>query len=264
MDRKLTVDVRSILIAGLVLLGLLTAYLLGNADDDGPGAAAVAAEQADPAARSVVMTGTGKASTVPDQLSFTVTVGVTRPDVAEAHDESSRALGRVLAALKKFGVTRKDTQTTGLSIDPQYRYHQYAEPEITGYRVSQSMRVTVTELAQAGKAITASIRAGGNAVRVHGISLGISDRDEVLDQARDLAVTQAREKAEQVAAATGQELGDVVSIKEVRATSPQRQVGYLASLDLRAANAAKALSDMPIRAGEEELGVTVQVVWSLA
>lgn len=264
MNRKLTVDVKSILIAGLVLLGLLTAYLLGQTGGDGPGATAVAAEERDDAARSVVMSGTGKASTVPDQLSFTVSVGVTRPDVAEAHEESSRKLARVLAALKRFGVTKKDTQTTGLSIEPEYRYHRYAEPEITGYRVDQSMRVTVTDLAEAGRAITASIRAGGNAVRAHDISLGISDRDKVLSEARELAVAQARDKAEQVAAATGQELGEVVSVREVRATAP-RDLGRFDGLDLRSqANAAKELANMPIRAGEEELGVTVQVVWSLA
>lgn len=260
MDRTLTVDVKSILIAGLVLLGLVAAYLLGSADSDGPGVAAVAAEE--PAAqRSVVMTGTGKASTVPDELSFSVNVGVTRPDVAEAHDESGRILAKVLAALRKHGVRKADTQTTGLSIDPEYRYHQYAEPEITGYRVNQSMRVTVTEIAGAGKAITASIRAGGNAVQVRNISLGISDRDRVLGEARDLAVEQAKAKAEQVAAATGQSLGEVLSVREVRASSPRDS--YPLELGRAAFDATSALKDMPIRAGEEELGVTVQVVWSL-
>lgn len=77
MDRKLTVDVKSILIAGLVLLGLVVAYLIGSVDD-GPGTRAVAADEVDRPDRTVLMTGTGKASVVPDQLSFSVSV--TSPD----------------------------------------------------------------------------------------------------------------------------------------------------------------------------------------
>jgi len=261
MDRKLTVDVKSILIAGLVLLGLVVAYLIGSAGD-GAGTRAAAAEEVDRPDRTVVMTGTGKASVVPDQLSFSVSVNVTRPDVSDAMSESNRIMAKVLASLKDYDVTKRDMQTTGLSIDPVYRYYNYAPPEITGYRVGQSARVTVKDLAKAGKAITATVRAGGNAVRVRNISLGISDRDSVIAEARDLAVEQATAKAKQYAHATGQALGDVLTLKEVRATQPRTypywQAGYLA----RAAKDSRAELSVPIRAGEENLSVTVQVMWS--
>jgi uncharacterized protein YggE len=194
MDRKLTVDVKSILIAGLVLLGLVVAYLIGSADD-GPGTRAVAADQTAAPERTVLMTGTGKSSVVPDELSFSVSVNITRPDVSDAMEQASKTMAKVLASLKDYGVTKKEMQTTGLSIEPVYHYSNYAPPEITGYRVGQSARVTVKELKMAGKAITATVRAGGNAVRVHNISLGISDRESVLADARDLAVKQATDKA---------------------------------------------------------------------
>jgi len=229
MDGKVTVDVKSILLAALVLLGLVAAYLVGSAGDS-PRTSAVAAEgdEADP--RSVVMTGTGRATTVPDELSYTVAVGVTRTDVEDAMDEANATMAKVLKALAPYGVTRKDTETTGLP--------------------------------KAGKAISATVAAGGNAVRVRGISLGISDRDAVLEEARDRAVEQATTNARQYAAATGQELGDVLSLKEVSATRPTsygRDRYQLADLDLLSS---KSVEAVPIRAGEEELAVTVQVVWS--
>lgn len=263
MDRKLTVDVKSVLIAGLVLLGLLVAYLLGSADD-GPGTAAVAVEQTDDQPRTVVMTGTGKASVVPDQLSFSVSVNITRPDVSDAMEASNQAMARVLASLKDYDVTKKEMQTTGLSIDPVYRYYNYAPPEITGYRVGQSARVTVKDLAKAGKAITATVRAGGNAVRVRNISLGIGDRDAVLEEARDLAVEQATAKARQYADTTGQALGDVLSLKEVRATQPRNYPYFQSAYLTRSAMDLAGTAAVPIRAGEENLSVTVQVVWSFA
>jgi uncharacterized protein len=263
MDRTLTVDVKSVLIAAVVLLGLLVAYLLGSADE-GPGTAALAAEQTDDQARTVVMTGSGKASVVPDQLSFSVSVNLTRPDVADAMEASNETMAKVLASLKDYGVTKKEMQTTGLTIDPVYRYYDYAPPEITGYRVGQSARVTVKELAKAGKAITATVRTGGNAVRVRNISLGISDREAVLEEARDLAVEQATAKARQYAEATDQALGDVLSLKEVRATQPRDYSSFRSGYLLRGVSDSAAKLSVPIRAGEENLSVTVQVMWSFA
>lgn len=262
MDRTLTMDVKSILIAGVVLLGLLTAYLLGAADDDGPGAAAVAAEETGDDPRRVVMAGRGTVTAVPDELSFSVSVHATEPDVSTAMDDANATMAKVLAALRPYGVTKRDQQSTGLSIDPQYDYPAYAAPVLTGYRVSQSARITVGDLRQAGKAISATVRAGGNAVRVRGIRLGLRDPAAVLARARDEAVAEATDKARQYAEATGQELGEVLSLHEV---TPRRYgVGRsLAAFKMADAELATgAFEAVPIRAGEEEVAVTVEVVWS--
>ena len=98
MDSKVTLDVRSILIAGLVLLGLVLAYLVGSADDD-PATSAVAAEETAEKPRSLVMVGAGEVSVVPDQLGFSLAVNVKRTDVSTAFDDSSRIMDRVLDAL---------------------------------------------------------------------------------------------------------------------------------------------------------------------
>ena len=72
MRGDVTVSVRSILLAGLVGLALVTAYLLGGQGDavTAPASAASgdAADRAD--RRMVSMVGTGEASAVPDQISL--------------------------------------------------------------------------------------------------------------------------------------------------------------------------------------------------
>jgi hypothetical protein len=261
MDSKVTLDVRSILIAGLVLLGLVLAYLVGSADDD-PATTAVAAEETPEKQRSLMMVGAGEVSVVPDQLAFSLAVNVKRPDVSTAFDDSSRVMDRVLDALKPYGVEKADMQSTGLSIDPDYQYFNYQPPQIVGYRVSQRARITVTELKQAGEAISAAVHAGGNAVRVSGIALQVSDREAAMEEARKDAVAEARAKAQQYADETGQELGDVLSLSEVRATGG-RDRGYYSPYNLRAA-LTDGLKALPIRAGEEELTVRVRVVWAFA
>jgi len=101
------------------------------------------------------------------------------------------------------------------------------------------------------------VRTGGNAVRVGSIRLLVGDRAGVLERARDAAVAEATAKAEQYAEATGQSLGDVLSLREVQARSPRASYP-VAYRELRGVDAAK----VPVEAGESRLKVTVRVVWS--
>jgi uncharacterized protein YggE len=257
VDGKVTVSVRTVLLAALAALGLVVAYLLGSSGSDGGAPATAAETTAGSESPGIEMTGRGQATAVPDQLSFGLSVTAKRDDLEDALDDSSATMKRVLASLEEYGVEEKDIQTTGLSMSPEYQYPAYGPPVLTGYRVTQQARVTVTDLGEGGRAISAAVDAGGNDVRVHSIKLGIADPSAAIEEARDAAVAEAMDKAEQYAAATGRQLGDVVSIREVSA--PPRIVEQAISFD-RAAIAAKAV---PIRAGEQDLTVRVHVVWSL-
>ncbi len=153
-------------------------------------------------------------------------------------------------------------QTTGLSMNPVYEYHEYDPPTLIGYRVSEKAHVTVPELRNGGKAITAAVNAGGNNVKASNIRLEISNPDAVLKEAREAAVEEATTKAEEYAAATGQTLGDVLSLREVSpATRRDQSYSYPAAADAEFLSGAKAL---PIRAGEDELKVTVAIVWEFS
>jgi len=261
MDAKVTVSVRGLLVAGLVLLALLTAYLLGSAGRAGSPAYAAPEDQSGQDRRQLVMSGVGEATAVPDQVSFGLTVAVTRTELDSALDEASATMKRVLAALEQYGVSKDDVQTTGLSMTPEYEYHQYDPPTITGYRVSERAHVRVEQLRGAGKAIAAAIQAGGNVVRVGNIRLEVSDPDAVLGEARAAAVREATAKAKEYADATGETLGGVVSLKEVGPPPAQRDEMFYRTAALDAPSALKAV---PIRAGEDELSVRVEIVWEFA
>jgi uncharacterized protein len=261
MRGDVTVSVRSILLAGLVGLALVTAYLLGGQGDATASASATPGEQAAKADRRMVsMVGTGEASAVPDQISFSLSATARRLDLDDALTASSATTRRVLAELEKHGVEKSDVQTTGLSMHPEYDYHAYAPPTLVGYRVTQRATVKVDELAKGGPAIAAAVEVGDNGVRVSGIRLGVGDPDALLKRARDAAVESATAKAEQYAAATGQTLGDVVSIREVgRPAQRYQPQAALRSFAYDSVELAKAL---PIRAGKDDLEVRIQVVWA--
>jgi len=260
-----TVSVRTLALAAGAVVALVVAYLLGGGGAQATPVVNVSSSQDGeviPAGvnGTVTMTGTGEVTGVPDQMTFNLAVTRTADDVASAMDAASRVQGRVLRALEAAGVERRDLQTTGLSIDPVYRYYTYSSPVLTGYKVRQAASVLVRDLSKGGEAVNAAVEAGGNAVRVSGIGLTIGDRDALLERARDAAVEEATTKARQYAGASGQALGRVLTLKEGhRAAKPR--VTY--ELQRTAADSAAALSALPVRAGREEVKVSVSVVWAL-
>ena len=205
------------------------------------------------------MTGTGKSVGVPDELTFTVSVGLTRPDLQAALSDANATTSKVLAALAKQGVQRQDVQTTGLSMYPVYDYHSYGPPTLRGYHVSQRAQVLVHDLARGGRAVSAAVAAGGNDVRVGGIGLRIADQEKLLAQARKAAVAEATAKAREYAAAAGQTLGQVTALRELHASPTVVQHLPYARAAMDSVKGA-----VPIRAGRDKLAVTVRIVWSFA
>ncbi|MFN8194258.1 MAG: SIMPL domain-containing protein [Nocardioidaceae bacterium] len=261
MDRPLTVRLGSVLVAVVVALALAVAYLVGAAGHDANAATAPGAAEASGAdVGTVRMVGRGQVTAVPDMATFAVAVTLKRSDLDTALGDASATMKRVLDSLGEYDVGKADVQTTGLSMSPEYDYHSYGPPTFSGYRVTQSVRVEVRTLSKAGAAITAAVTTGGNDVRVRNIRLQVSDPDAAISRARDAAIAEARTKAEQYAGAADQELGKVRSIKEISVSAPAtHELSYRASYD--ALTAAKA--PVPIRAGESDLTVRVEVVWEL-
>ena len=128
-------------------------------------------------------------------------------------------------------------KTTGLSIHPVYDYSGTGPAVISGYSASQGLGVAVKDLSTAGDALGAAADAGGNAVRISGIKLGVSDPDAVLGQARKDAVDEAKAKAQEYADATGETLGKVMSIREVTPDTYIPPVPMAFDSALRAADA---------------------------
>lgn len=259
MDRSITVSIKGVLLAVLVVLALLVAYLIGSSGTR-------TADAAEPVEEgpTIEMVGVGDATAVPDEVAFSVSVGVTRDNLDDAMKESNTRIRKVLGVLTRQGVAKPDVQTSGLSMNPQYEYPNNAPRVLTGYRVTQKVSVVARELTKAGGIITEVVEKGGNGVRVSGIRLQVGDLTEATSEARKAAVEEATAKAEQYAEATGQELGRVIRVREGTEVTPvegaldnRYQVGQLRDMDAAAFN-------MPIRAGETTGKVRVRILWSLS
>jgi uncharacterized protein len=251
-----------------VALGVLAAYLIGSSRT----AAAVAtaptgiagatttsvltAAGGSDAAPGITVTGTGTVSGTPDTLVVSLSVTASGASVSSAFATANSAMGAVQKALTGKGVAAADLQTSNVSVQPQYDSRGRAD----GYQVVEGLTVTVHDVAKASDDIAAAVAAGRNLVRVDGVSLDLKDTGPLVNQARDDAFAEAKNKAQQYAHAAGRTLGAVVSVQEVtQPPSPYPYYsGYASSVGMPGALRA------PIQAGSQDVAVQVTVTFGLS
>jgi len=205
------------------------------------------------AGTGVQVSGTGTVAGTPDTLRLNLTVSTTGPTVTDALGSADAAATRVQRSLTDHGVAARDLQTSGMSISPDYGT-KAGVPVIHDYRVDESMTATLHGIKAGGVAIGAAVAAGGDAVRVDGISLDLSDTSALISSARGRAFADAKAKAEQYARAAGRSLGNVVSIDESATTPTPVPYPY--------ARVSAAGSAVPVQAGSEDVAVTVTVTFA--
>lgn len=163
------------------------------------------------------VTGEGKVTTVPDLAVINVGVTSQTTTVKAAKEQLDSRINAVAAAVKKLGVDARDIQTTNYSVSPQYDFRE--GQRITGYQASANLTIKIRNLERANDVIDAAATAGAN--QIGGLSFEIADKTKVENEARQKAVAQARQKAEDAAKIAGFTLGKVVNYSENFGGFPQ-------------------------------------------
>ena len=213
-----------------------------------------AADSGAPAPAVITVSGEGAATAVPDMASVSVGVTTQARDAAEAMAANNRAMASLFDVLDKFGIAETDRQTSGFSVYPR-RDRQIDgrnTSEITSYVVSNQVTVRIRDLDRLGELLSAVVGSGSN--QLGSLSFGNSDEAKLLDEARTLAVANARHKASLYAEAAGGKLGRVISISEAGAAQPA---------PLMRAGMAMQMEAVPVAAGENEYRAVVNVVFEL-
>ena len=205
---------------------------------------------------AISVTGEASVSVTPDLA--TIDAGVTSEGktAREASDTNNKSMGAALLALKGLNIADKDVRTSRLSLFPQSApQHGTSGPmQITGYRASNHVTVTLHDVAGVAPTVDALVAAGAN--DIGGISFSVADPSKALDEARVKAVADAQRKADIYARAAGVALGQPLSISEGGAEPPFRPV-------FARAMAAGAPASTPVSPGESTLRVSVSVTYAI-
>lgn len=169
---------------------------------------------------TISVSGEGEVVAIPDIGRFSFTVTESGVDAAEALEASGSKINKVIADLKTAGVEEKDIKTENYNLYPKFKYENRPCPagnfcggeEIPdGFEVSQSIAVKVRDLDKAGELLS---MVGGQVTNVSGLEFTIADDSALQNEARSLAIADARAKAEILAKDLGVILDKMVGYNE--------------------------------------------------
>ncbi|WP_328329002.1 SIMPL domain-containing protein [Kribbella sp. NBC_00382] len=203
----------------------------------------------------ITVTGTGQATAPADLLRLTLSVGHDAADVAAAVAQVAEKTDAVHAALSALGVEAKDIETSTVNVYPQYRDSM----KVASYRASHSITVTTRNLTGFGDLLNAAVDAVGNDLGMEGLNFDVADKRPLLDQARQLAFAQAREKAAQLAELAGQSLGSISAVTEGYGHGP---IPLVMEQSAKASGAYD--SSLSITPGEQTVQLSLDVRWNWA
>ncbi len=211
-----------------------------------------------PSQSGISVSGRGTVAVTPNIAVLTLGVEVTLATVGDARAEAADAMTAIQASLTANDVAATDIKTQSFSIQTQYDYRRDGPAEIIGYRVANSLVIKVRDIDTISTVLDDAVDAGGDTVRVNDISFTVDQPEQYQGEARQLAVEDARERAETLAALAGVTLGKARSVSESSFGGSSFDGGFGGAI-LSAASSGPT----PISPGEAEISLSVFVVYDI-
>ncbi|MGE8218635.1 SIMPL domain-containing protein [Stenotrophomonas acidaminiphila] len=197
-----------------------------------------------------------EARRVPDVATLSAGVVTQAADGNTAMRENAVQMDKVMAAIRAAGIAERDIQTSGVNLNPQYRYADNEAPKITGYQASNTVSLKVRDITRLGKVLDSLAAQGAN--QINGPSFEIDQPEPVYDEARLAALKKAQARAETYAKSLGLRVRRIVSISEGSSGGFRPPMPMMAM-----ARAGKAEMDTAVAPGETTLSVNLDVVFEL-
>jgi len=215
-------------------------------------------------ANTISVSGEGRVAAIADLAMVNIGVlsqGTTAIDVKNQNNDK---VNKVVAYIKAQGIDQKDINTSQFSFYPTQDYNN-GTPRITGYQGNQSVTVKVhgvdKDQSVLEKILDGAVNNGAN--QIDGVSLTVEKPTDLQNQARKLAIADAKAKAQELAAEAGLNLGKVVSISESYGGYPG-PLPYALNSAVGMGGGGDAKSIAPnIQNGSQEISETMTVVFEV-
>lgn len=150
----------------------------------------------------LTVVGVGKLNVAPEKAAFIVS------RVNESRDAVS-AINEGEAGIKSLIDTTRSI--AGDTVDIKTSFYQIA-PTGTSYQVANAFSVTTSEVAKVSELVKSLYR--GGATSLSAVSFTTADESKTEQQARELAIKDAKMQAERIAKASGKRLGKLLSVTD--------------------------------------------------
>jgi len=166
-------------------------------------------------ANTISVSAEGKIKSIPDLATVTIGVMSQGATATEVKDSNNKKINKIIDFIKVQGVKAEDITTSQFSFYPQQDW-QTGRGTIIGYQSDQTVSVKVKGVDKSQeileKVLDGAVNNGAN--QIQGVSFGFENPESVQQEARKLAIDNAKAKAQGLAQEAGLTLGKVVSIAE--------------------------------------------------
>ena len=204
------------------------------------------------------VSGQGTVSHAPDQATLSLSIVTNNDAAVTATSQNNATYNALRTRLAAAGVPESALHTRSYNVNfvPKPQDNAGYKPPRTGFIVTRSIDVTISDLTAVGKSIDAAVAAGVS--EIGGVSYGLRERRGVYASALAAAVQDAEAQATAVAAAAHMRLGGIRSIAAGSAYVPP-----VVQPMMRAAAAAPAPPPTEIQPSDVDVRATVNVTYYL-
>lgn len=206
----------------------------------------------------ITVTGTGDAYATPDIGLIDISVLTQDKVVSTASDENSKKMNDIIAYVKGAGVEEKDIKTINFNISPIYSYEsRTGKRNLDGYQVSQSLEVKIRDLSKVGDIISNATSLGAN--DISSLTFIVDNDELVKEQAKSLAIADAKTKAKNLEKELGIKLGKIVNFSEGTYPSPTYAYGLGGAMEMKSASSISPT----IQTGQNKVTSNVTITYSI-
>jgi len=201
---------------------------------------------------TITVQGTAQVLADPDEVTVTANASVSAGTVGSAQETMNAIVATATEKLLALGVLDEDVITTDYGYHPRYNYDTNS---VTGYEANHTLSITCRDVDMLDSVIGALTDSGFT--NIYSVNYDISTRSELYQQALDLAIQRAEQKALRMAQTGGLMITGVRSISENGGYNEGYAVNAKADgLMLRAQSAGTG-----IRSGSVSVSAGVTVVY---
>ncbi len=213
-----------------------------------------------PEAHSIIVSGFSEKMIEPNLLSFQIEVWSEAETAKVAQQKTASEFQRVKGVLEKFKIKKEDMGSVGYAVNPTSIYDQKEQQnKITGYRVSQTLAVTLRKTSDAGTlldGLSSDKKDTKNGVNINNIQWDSDQKTAAENAGLQEAVKEARRRAEEIAKAAGVKIKSVahISFTDNMITPPRPRRGVF----MKAMVSSDAAPTTEVTPGEIKIRVEVQ------
>lgn len=203
----------------------------------------------------ISVSGEGKVKVIPDEAIISVAVETKGKESSKVKKDNDTSVDKVLKFLKSTKLEPKDIKTERVALYPQYDYNE----KKNYYMASQTISISLRDLSQYESIISGLIEAGVN--RINGVTFQSSELEKLKSDARKLAVTDAKKKAEDFALALGQKVGKAIIVSDN--SQPVYNPPMYRNVMMAQAEVASDMAQETLAVGEMEVNTQVNITFIL-